>query len=470
LSQAIETISTSLETVIMLISFSVSNFRSFGEEQTLNLIASNRLTTHRNHCVPIADTGKQVLRSAVLYGANAAGKSNLVRAMVVAQQILSGGPVYGLEPFRFAPGSIAKPTSFEFRFLLGDQIFVYGFDVTIKKIIAEWLSVLRDDDEVVIFERDEKGGTGTGPKASRQFPDDPTMSETLDVLSRLPLTDTQLFLSRVRSLPESSQGRTLSSVISWLTSDLLILGAQYRASNILRRLHSDLAFRTFSSYFLQNVGTGIGDLDMEEITRDMNDFEKKFMPQWRKVGAPLGAILGKPDVDVEVKDDDPDHVIERRLLAEHELGEEHYRLPFSEESDGTQQLLHLMPILFPSNENKVVVIDELDRSLHPILCWEIIRFFSETCPGAHRQLIVTTHEAHLLNQDLLRRDEYWFVEKDSAQQSQLVSLSDFNIRNDLQVEKGYLQGRFGAIPVIGSMRNLEVLIREVTNAAQETPA
>ena len=119
------------------------------------------------------------------------------------------------------------------------------------------------------------------------------------------------------------------------------------------------------------------------------------------------------------------------------------------------------------------MIDELDRSLHPLICWEFIRFFSESCPGAKRQLIVTTHEAHLLNQDLLRRDEYWFVEKDDAQQSRLVPLSDFNVRNDFKIAKGYLQGRFGAIPMIGSMTALEQLLQcEITqegaNAAQDT--
>ena len=126
-----------------------------------------------------------------------------------------------------------------------------------------------------------------------------------------------------------------------------------------------------------------------------------------------------------------------------------------------------MPVLSPSQQNKVVVIDELDRSLHPLICWEFIRFFSETRPGDRKQLIVTTHEAHLLNQELLRRDEYWFVEKDAAQQSRLVSLSDFNIRNDLQVQKGYLQGRFGRDPVIGAMDDLERLLNSPAAEASD---
>ena len=171
--------------------------------------------------------------------------------------------------------------------------------------------------------------------------------------------------------------------------------------------------------------------------------------------------------------DGSNRVISRRLIAEHPLPSGSASLSFSEESDGTRQLLHLMPVLdSPPDEGRGVVIDELDRSLHPLICWEFLRFFSETTPGEHKQLIVTTHEAHLLNQDLLRRDEYWFVEKDAKQQSRLVSLSDFKVRNDLQVEKGYLQGRFGAIPVIGSMMALEQLLQarstgDIANASQE---
>jgi AAA15 family ATPase/GTPase len=93
-----------------------------------------------------------------------------------------------------------------------------------------------------------------------------------------------------------------------------------------------------------------------------------------------------------------------------------------------------------------------------LICWEFIRLFSETAPAVHKQLIVTTHEAYLLNQKLLRRDEYWFAEKDGEQQTRLVSLSDFKVRNDLQLENGYLHGRFGGIPIMGPATDLEELL------------
>src|SRR5690606_14720837 len=123
----------------MLVSFSVANYRSFGDEVTLNMVASNKLTDHPNHRVPIGDTGKYVLRAAVIYGANAAGKSNLVKAMDVAQRLIREPSERRIPvvPFRFDPQGTKKPSTFEFRFLVDDRVFVYGFDVLLDKFTSE---------------------------------------------------------------------------------------------------------------------------------------------------------------------------------------------------------------------------------------------------------------------------------------------------------------------------------------------
>lgn len=441
----------------MLISFSVSNFRSIGTEQTLSLIASNKITDHANHLVPIKDTQKSVLRTAVIYGANAAGKSNLVRAMASAQDFIKGNEPRSviIEPFRFSPDLAADPTSFEFRFLIGDRIFTYGFDVKGRDIHAEWLSILLTaEEERVVFERNHEGKTVVATGVATMFPRDNSIASLLTALSSLPLTPHQLFLNRVKALPEEVQSDTLRAVIHWLTRDLLILLPDHRSTDILDRLSDDDDFRRLAEEFLSSVGTGVRSLELAT---------KEVAPD-RMVRSASGRVMfpggGRRRLaDVRPDPDDPSRYIERTLLAMHQVGESSAQLPFSEESDGTQQLLHLLPVLASLKRGaKVVVIDELDRSLHPLICWEFIRLFGETGPGAHKQLIVTTHEAHLLNQELLRRDEYWFVEKDSGQQTQLISLSDFKVRNDLQIERGYLQGRFGGIPVIGSMTEIENLL------------
>jgi AAA15 family ATPase/GTPase len=157
--------------------------------------------------------------------------------------------------------------------------------------------------------------------------------------------------------------------------------------------------------------------------------------------------------------DDSSKVIRRNLSATHNVGGHTFSLPFDEESDGTRRFLHLLPALYYlTNSPKVFVIDELDRSLHALLSHALLKFFVEACPGANQQLIVTTHETHLLDLDLLRRDEIWFVEKDAQQQTRLYSLADLKVRKDLRIEKSYLDGRFGGVPFIGGIDKLKDLI------------
>lgn len=457
----------------MLVSFSVSNFRSFGEEVTLNMVASKRLAAdHPNHVIQLPD-GRHLLRVAVLYGANAAGKSNLIKAMRFAQSVIDDSSFRSATPFKFDRRISEQPSSFEFRFLIDENIFVYGFDVKRKHIVSEWLSVLKGNDDHLIFERNFHGKTSIEKKTVNRFFSsyDERMDSTLDILCRIELNPDQLFLNRASSIPESAQGKTLSSIIQWLKTDLVTSGPEFENScQTLDRLDSDETFRKFCTKFLSNVGTGVIDLEVVKGSRTATDFEREYAARYSEY---LHGWNCSGYSDARLDPDNPDSVVTRTLLSTHLRDGDETTLAFSEESDGTQHLLELMEFIFPSKSHtRTVVIDELDRSLHPLICWEFIHFFSESCPGARRQLIVTTHEAHLLDQDLLRRDEYWFVEKDPKHQSHLVSLSDFKIRNDLKVQKGYLHGRFGAIPIIGGMDSLERLLNcenpEEVDAAQET--
>jgi uncharacterized protein len=465
----------------MLVSFSVSNFRSFGEEVTLNMVASNKLTAHSGHLVPISGTGKNLVRAAVLYGANAAGKSNLVRAISVAQQLIRGprshtAPAYPPSAVPFLlHGNKPRETSFEFRFLIENRVFVYGFDVFQGRFTSEWLALVVKPgaDDVVLFQRKADGSAEIDSQsaARKLFPNDAISFQTLLKLASLQLRNDQLLLNRATELPEAAQGSTLRAIIKWLTRDLVVIPVDYRTCDIVDRLKTDATFRKFCGRFLNKVGTGVGELDVNEIDREGQDYECKFLSEYP--GAPASFFGCGSDTNIRLNPTNPTRVIVRQLMAFHAAGSNRFGLPFSEESDGTQSLLHLLPaIASPTEENTVIVIDELDRSLHPLICWEFIRFFSESCPGARRQLIVTTHEAHLLNQELLRRDEYWFVEKDDFQQSRLTSLSEYDVRNDLQLRKGYLNGRFGAIPMIGGMDELEKLLecrQEEVHAEENAP-
>ena len=145
-----------------------------------------------------------------------------------------------------------------------------------------------------------------------------------------------------------------------------------------------------------------------------------------------------------------------RLVAEHrDDSGQPVAFSLSDESDGTRRVLDLLPALYQAKGGRrVFVIDEIDRSLHPLLAKKFLEFFLRLDSRERGQMILTTHEANLMDLELLRRDEIWFTEKNRASETSVYSLSDFNIRTDLKVAKGYLQGRFGAIPFLGDIDRL----------------
>jgi hypothetical protein len=176
----------------------------------------------------------------------------------------------------------------------------------------------------------------------------------------------------------------------------------------------------------------------DELRRLLKDYER----------------VGSVQDDLHLGEKDENRVYRLKILAahEHEPGKI-VLLDLAEESDGTRRLLNLIPMLhYVRRTGAVYFIDEIDRSLHPILVKEFLGFFLKS--GGLGQIIVTTHESNLLDQDLLRRDEIWFAEKDQTGATRLYSLLDFTIRDDAEIRKHYLQGRFGAVPFQGDLENL----------------
>ncbi len=444
----------------MLINFSVENFRSFGAEQTLNMIASNKFHDHPDHCVPINETDKSVLRIGVIYGANAAGKSNLVHAINFAKGLIMGTHSFksvAINQFRFS--SRRKSSSFEFRYLVNERIFVYGFSINQKGVAHEWLEATTSKGrEVEIFDR--KGQDIAIGNLNAFGEDGETPAKALKAHKLLGVRPDQLLLNRIFEQYAPHRGELLDQAVWWFTDCLTTIQPNSSFTPLIDFLEHDNDFRRFAGEFLQNVGTGIKDLRIEQTEISANKIPKELLEglQPTKNEEPY-ITMGGPGVTLQLDPEDPTRVIRRNLAARHHVKNSDFSIPFQQESDGTQRCLNLLPALYHlTTSRKVFVIDELDRSMHPLLSHAILKFFAESCPNAYQQMIVTTHETHLLDQDLLRRDEIWFVEKDDKQQTQLYSLADQRIRNDLRIEKGYLQGRFGGIPFIGDTKKLRDMI------------
>jgi uncharacterized protein len=449
----------------MIVSLSVANFRSFASEQTLSLVASNRFAhDHEDHTLPIPDCNERVLRTAVLYGANGAGKSNLFKAVQYMRNMARGSAKRksgtGREIFRFGQGE-TTPSAFDLQFITNQKLYRFGFKVDDERVLEEWLAQVEGTKEKTIYER-------TTDPAGRVTIDAPGLKasgEKLKALATVAGPQNQTFLAAINlTLDETSRGEEINGILGWFKRGLTLISPDTSYSNLGDLLSQNSNFKTFAGEFLKSSSTGVDRLTVEK--REITEEELRGLLPSSLLSSVLKDIAEDEDGAAVVQlGEGNEFVIERkpqnrffkvsiRSIHEHEPGKA-IPLELDEESDGTKRLLNLMPALHRfRNSSAVYFIDEIDRSLHPILVRHFLEFFLKSCEGGQRQIIVTTHESSLLDLDILRRDEIWFAEKDQNATTHLYSLSDFKVRKDLAISKHYMQGRFGAIPFIGNFEEL----------------
>jgi len=421
----------------MLINFKVSNFRSFGEVQEMNLLASKAKTGLDNHCIALPDSKGSVLKLALTYGTNGAGKSNLVRAIDFARDLVVDGSNrlqrLKLSQFRFTSDA-ASSSTFEFMFLAGNRIYTYGFEVSEDLVAKEWLLTKMEKGRTFsVFKRD---GTAI------EFGDlhklkltDPRSEQTIKALEVLGVRSNQLMLNKICDLEEDRRGELLNSAVDWFTDSLVTIHTESSFGPIVELLDSDIVFRERVGEFLNAAGTGIRDLSVDKTEIAVEQLPTQLVESLhsQEGNEILGIAVGS-GISLQLDPKDSNNVIRRNLISRHAVDSENNSLPFYDESDGTQKLLNLLPALIKTEAStRVFIIDELDRSLHPYLTKLLIRYFIGANPEGTRQLII-------------RRDEIWFAEKDANQQTQLYPLTDMKARKDLKIDKSYLEGRFGGIP------------------------
>lgn len=414
----------------MLVEFRVENFRSLRKEQVLSLVASRDRALADTHVVPTGlKAVPNLLRSAAVYGANASGKSNLIKALqymrgVVAESAtaIQPGQTFAVQPFRLDAQSANEPTSFEVTILLEGIRYQYGFSITSQRITSEHLLVYKAFKPQRWFERrfDAQIGKdvyefGPGLKGKKNTWEGATRPNSL-------------FLSMAVQL----NSEDLRPVFDWFVNRLVIFNEQSQLSpqmTIQRLRHSE--GRKQICDFLAAADISIADIEV--VTRKVPGQSVHF-----------DLLAGKTEVRAE-------EVEEYQLRFSHVTEQGKAIFDLMDESNGTRNLLFLSgPVLDILEKGLVLVIDELDTSLHTLLVRELVRLFHrpEVNIGS-AQLIFTTHDTSLLDaQDLFRRDQIWFVEKDQYQASALVSLSDFSPRKSEALERGYLMGRYGGIPFL----------------------
>lgn len=429
------------------------------------MVADNYYQDHPEHLSAIPGGKDHLLPTAVIYGANASGKSNLVKALqFIKELVLKGsqpGQPINRQAFRLRKSYASEPSMFDLRFVHGQRVFGYGFKVTDAEVVEEWLSFFEGEREIPCFERTTSEGV-TKVKTLEGFGgDEHGKHSRIKLLGDIGARGNQLFLTAAReAFDADAQDPIVRAVLEWLNL-LTIIGPNDRFSVLSKFVDDRPDFRAFAGDFLNAASTGISCLQVHKVEFDGQDPPHPSMRVWMDTLAP-GQIHSTTDGHIERSDGKGFRVA--RLIAEHR-DDSGQPVPFtlSDESDGTRRVLDLLPALYQAKGGRrVFVIDEIDRSLHPLLAKKFLEFFLRLNSRERGQMILTTHESNLMDLDLLRRDEIWFTEKNPDSETSVYPLSDFSIRTDLKVSKGYLQGRFGAIPFLGDIdRLVEGAVRDV---------
>jgi len=438
----------------MLISFKFSNILSFNEKSELDLKAE-KYTKHENHVIR-SFGGYKLLRMAAIYGANAAGKSNIILALEQLRKTVVFGTVdkmetLPIEPFKFSDPKI--PTKFDIEYSINNKVYKYILEINDSIIINEILYKLdvKKNKFIEVFTRKSNKETTEELKLYENI-DDKAKDKLRAEIYREDLRPNQPFLKEGsnKSLQDVSEAH------NWFVSKLIIIGAFARPKSICSFISKEYESEEFKNFF-EILETGISKINilkkpLEEYMGFLNDDAKNDII--RRINKYGTFTVPNKDRAVEV-------IVENGKLYGQELQTEHIgkdeqkaNFSLNEESTGVQRLFEIMPALYGIIEKNeiTIIIDELERSIHPILLINILEYFNKLTIG---QLIFTTHESTLLDLDYFRQDEIWFVEKDKYSESHVYSLAEYKPRFDKKIRKSYFEGRFGAIPILGNTKFLE---------------
>jgi len=424
----------------MFIEFNVTNYRSIRETQTISMVASKYYNElDEMNCFDSGVTGLQkMLRSAVLYGPNAAGKSNLFRALhfmqsfVLESHSLQEGQTIKTVPFALNEHSKNEPSEFEIFFLQDNVRYQYGFAANRMRVTKEWLLAFPEGKAQRWYEREydatedkDKWYFGSKFSGRRQLWQEATRKNALFLSTAIQLNNEQL-----------------KPVFSWFQNKLVSIlpGTPINLKfSIDQCASAEGTLRIMD--FMNSADIGISGIEVKKIPIPpmKSEMLPPDMPQPIKEKILL-EMQGKELPDIQ-------------FLHKMDTGES-VPFRFSDESDGTKRLFAFAgPWLDVLAKGRILFVDELGTSLHPLMVRFLLGLIqNQEINRYNAQLIFTTHDTSVLDTDILRRDQIWFVEKDPKQASRLYPLSDFKPRQGEALEKGYLKGRYGALPFIGELR------------------
>lgn len=450
----------------MILNFNISNFKSFGDDQVFSTIPG-RYRNKKEHIHK--SRAYKSLKFSAIFGGNASGKSNFVESLsIFRRMVVTGKTIKTLKDFSFRLSDTMNSISkFELEIGIEDSIFAFGLAVDIQKgaVLREYLMNLTT--KTVVYDLDNE-------TRNKDY-DSKTLSRDNENRLNIYIQDLkkdELLLSKISSSKLDITDQffsTCKSVYYWFKNKLTIIKPNSRPINILGQFEEKKSNKGYLKVidFIKSFDTGITGYKYEVLP--VEDFLQKIKTE-----------ISNDDAEMYNSFKDDIESIEENSFIDANIGDNYYRVSFdkqfnkpkvelltfehcfykdvkftfNDESDGTMRLIELVNILYSSQfEEKIYVIDEINRSLHPNLTIEFIKKFLSIIVNKPSQMIITTHETNVMDLNLLRQDEIWIVERNNCGMSSLISLNKYNIRSDKVLDKDYLRGRYGGIP------NIEKLLR-----------
>lgn len=444
----------------MLIRFTVDNFLSFNSEQEFSMNAGTATTFDYR----VAKMEEQsILKFSALYGANASGKTNLVKAIDFSRRIIVEG-ISELDTsekyYKLNLENVGLPTKFEYDLKIGDKYYGYGFSVNLKdkKILNEWLVELKHEKDILIYEREASSNYRNHDIAFENAEEKNKFDLQIELVNDI---ENVLLISEVsRRKSNPTELEILQQIYDWFKNDLIIIypdsvisdmtnifkKSDDRLVELLEYFDTGICAYELSPSSFDQIQQYIPKIVFENLKNNIEETRKKAIESEREIKN----LMGKGTLKLQ------NHLFEiefnREAIEMHEIlfkhNDSNVTFTFGEESDGTRRLIELLDIIYNDSKSRTVIIDELDRSLHPQMTIKFVETFLKYSENLMTQLIITTHESNLMDLKLLRRDEIWFVERDmELNETKLYSLEKFKVHNTKKVAKDYLIGRYGAVPV-----------------------
>lgn len=425
----------------MIIRFIAKNIYSFKEQTEFNLLPSSRTESLTHHKIKQEDI--TILRYSAIYGGNGVGKTNLIKAISLLEDIVVKGeiPNYNGIKFRIGGNKIAEPITLGAEFIVKQQTYFYTITFDKDQVIYEYLAkTANGQDDKIIFERSYSDDGHKIDFGNESITNSDKISYS-KVISKYDI------LINILAQKFTDDFEEIKSIYDWFDRDLVVIRPDMKAPGLAHIFDMDNNIISFAKGLFTNLNIGISDIRIHK--EEINDsFIKKSLENDLK-----------NDGDFTIFEIDGEQIsiakesgvfYAKRIIITHKDSEFY----LGEESDGMRRLFDYIPALQNIvTDEKVYIIDEIERSIHPLLIKEIISklALSENVKG---QLIFTTHETNLLDQSILRPDEIWLTEKNQEGATEIYPLSDFKIHNTIKIEKGYLEGRYGGIPILSNLKDL----------------